>query len=226
VTCRATRFSAAVDLAIVVGVTLICGFNIPAISSVLKRLGGIREGLALALFQFIAEGLAVLVLLAVRRERLSDYGFAMHRLYNSLAIALVFTVANDAALSWHRAELVWVPLRRHLALRLSLAAQFPLNVIGLAATVAAWGFFEAFYGVFFANRLNRILARSGHGWLSPGALGFGVFNGLIHAGIGQGVYGFITSFASGYAIAVIPAITSNSWGSVLFQTLTNSVGRL
>jgi len=34
------------------------------------------------------------------------------------------------------------------------------------------------------------------------------------------------SFASGYAIAVIPAITGNAWGSALVQTVTNAVGRL
>ena len=33
------------------------------------------------------------------------------------------------------------------------------------------------------------------------------------------------SFASGYAIAVVPAITGNAWDSSLVQTLTNAVGR-
>jgi hypothetical protein len=57
-------------------------------------------------------------------------------------------------------------------------------------------------------------------------LGFALFNGLLHAAIGQGLTGFLTSFASGYGIAVIPAITRNAWGSSLFQTATNAVGGL
>jgi hypothetical protein len=41
----------------------------------------------------------------------------------------------------------------------------------------------------------------------------------------QGAEGFVTSFASGYAIAVVPVIT-NAWGSTLVRTLTNAAGRL
>jgi hypothetical protein len=44
--------------------------------------------------------------------------------------------------------------------------------------------------------------------------------------IGQGTAGFVTSFASGYAIAVIPALTGNAWGSALVQSLTNAVGKV
>jgi len=220
----ATRSSAAVDLAIAVSVTLICGFNIPAITPALRRLGGMREVFALAMFQFTAEGLAVLLLIAIRRERLSNYGFSSRGVLKSVAIALLFAIIYDVALSLQMGQAVWVPLRRHLAVRLSLAATFPLNLVGIAATVTAWGFFEALYGVFFANRLNRIVGHESHGWLTPGALGFGLFNGLIHAALGQGLSGFLVSFASGYVIAVIPAVAGNSWGSVLFQSLTNAVG--
>jgi hypothetical protein len=222
----ATRSSAAADLAIVVSVTLICGFSIPAITPALKSLGGMREVFLLALFQFTAEGLAILILMNIRRERLSNYGFTFRGVSKSAAIAVLFAIIYDAALSLQVGQPLWVPLRRHLALRLSLAAKFPLSLAGIATTVAVWGFFEAFYGVFFAHRLNRVVGHEGHGWLTPGALGFGFFNGLIHAALGQGVSGFLGSFASGYVIAVIPAVAGNSWGSVLFQTLTNAVGRM
>ena len=95
---------------------------------------------------------------------------------------------------------------------MSLAAGFPLSLAGLAVTVAAWGFFEGFFGVFFARKLNLALGHSGRGWLSPGVLGFALFNGLIHLVIGQGLEGFLGSFASGYAIAVISAVTQQPLG--------------
>ena len=109
---------------------------------------------------------------------------------------------------------------------MSLAAGLPAGVVGLAAVVAVWGAAESFFGVFFARKLNEALGVRGRGWLSAGALGFASFNGLIHLAIGQGLEGFITSFASGYAIAVIPAVTGNAWGSALVQTLTEAVGKL
>jgi hypothetical protein len=57
-------------------------------------------------------------------------------------------------------------------------------------------------------------------------LAFALFNGGIHLIVGQGIEGFITSFASGYAITVVPAVTENAWGGTLVQTLTNAVGSL
>jgi hypothetical protein len=50
-------------------------------------------------------------------------------------------------------------------------------------------------------------------------------NGGIYLIVCQGAQGFVISFASGYAIAVVPAIT-NAWGSTPAQTLTNAAGRL
>jgi hypothetical protein len=121
---------------------------------------------------------------------------------------------------------IWIPLRRHNAVRNSLAAGFPLCLVGLVVVIAVWGFFEAFFGVFFARKFNQIVGHGGNGWLAPGVLGFALFNGLLHAAIGQGLGGVLTSFASGYGIAVIPAVTKNAWGSSLFQTATNAVGGL
>jgi hypothetical protein len=106
---------------------------------------------------------------------------------------------------------IWVPLRRHNAVRISFAAGFPLSFVGLVVVIATWGFFEAFFGVFVAKKLNQVVGHVGNGWLAPGVWGFALFNGFLHVAIGQGVAGFLTSFASGYAIAVIPAVTTNAW---------------
>jgi hypothetical protein len=139
---------------------------------------------------------------------------------------LVLAALSDLAMSLHAGAVVWIPFRRHTAANMSLAAGFPASVAGLAVTVAVWGFLESFFGVFFSRKLNESLGLNGCGWLSAGALGFASFNGIIHLAIGQGFEGFVTSFASGYAIAVIPAVTENAWGSALVQTLTNAVGSL
>jgi hypothetical protein len=225
-TPRLGRSEALTDLVLAVGVVLV---SLPWASpsrSLFRHLSGLGAVLALAAYQFAAEGLVPLLLIAFRRERLSGYGFTSRSAGRSVALALTLAAAYDLALSGHAGAWLWVPLRRHTAVRMSLAAGFPLSFVGLAATIAAWGWLEAFFGVFFAKRVNQMLGHCGHGWLAPGALGFALFNGLLHMAIGQGIEGFLTSFASGYAIGVIPAITDNAWGSSVFQALTNSVGRL
>jgi hypothetical protein len=223
---KRNRREATIDFAAVLVVVLVSIPCIPALTPAYRRLNGITAVLALATLQFATEGLVPLILIAIRQERLSDYGFSGRNIGNSIMLAILLAVTYDLALSMHARTWLWIPLRRHNAVRNSLAAGFPLNLVGLVVVIAVWGFLEAFFGVFFAKKLNQLLGHGGQGWLAPGVLGFALFNGAIHAAIGQGVTGFLTSFGSGYAIAVIPAVTKNAWGSGLFQTFTNSVGGL
>jgi len=215
-----------IDLSIAIAVFLACSTVEPALDPRLRQGQGLAGVLVLAAYQFACEGLAPLLILIAHRERLSRYGFTRHNVGKSLALGLALAALNDLAASWYSGAPVWVPLRRHSATRMFLGAQFLPGVAGLVVTVAVWGFMESFFGVFFASKLNEGLGRNGRGWLSAGVLGFAFFNGSIHFAIGQGGLGFLTSFASGYAIAVIPAVTGNAWGSPVVQTLTNAVGRL
>ncbi|MBZ5552295.1 MAG: hypothetical protein LAO21_06210 [Acidobacteriia bacterium] len=217
---------AAVDLSVVIAFFLVCSAALPVLDPILRRGRGLAGVLALAGYQFACEGLALVFIVIVRHERLSRYGFTWRNADKSVALGLVLALVLDLAMSWQAGALLWIPLRRHSATRMSMADGLSASILGLAATVAVWGLVESFFGVFFSKKLNEALGRSGRGWLSTGALGFAFFNGLIHFVIGQGFQGFMTSFASGYAIAVIPAVTENAWGSAVVQILTNAVGKL
>lgn len=220
------RRAAAIDLAVVIAFFLACSAAEPMLDPLLRRGRGLAGVLALGGYQFACEGVAVLVLMIVRRERPSSYGLTRRNAGKSIALGVALAGINDLLMSWQAGALLWIPLRRHSTTRMSLAAGFPASVVGLVVTVAVWGFAESLFGVFFSRKLNGSLGLGGRGWLSAGALGFALFNGLIHLAIGQGFQGFLTSFASGYAIAVIPAVTGNAWGSTVVQTLTNAVGKL
>lgn len=221
-----TRSAALADLILALGFVLVCIPWASPANFVFRDLSGFNGVLKLAAFQFMAEGLIPLVLMLARHERLSDYRFTLRNSGSSLVFALILVIVNDVAISWNAGAWLWVPFRRHGAVRRSLSLGAPENVLGVALAVAVWGFVEAFFGVFIARRVNRLLDSSGKGWLSVGALAFALLNGLLHLIIGQGWSGFVTSFASGYAIGVIPAITENAWGSAVFQSLTNSVGKI
>lgn len=223
---RTSRLSAAMDLAVVIVVFAVGSLSVPFVNPILKQGHSLSMAFAAALYQFLLEGLAPLTLMALRREPFSGYGFIRRNIGRSLAWGLAFAVVYDLALSWHAGSLLWIPLRRQPAVHMSLAAGFPLDLAGLAVTMLTWGFLEGFFGVYFAKKVNLVLGHSGCGWFAPGALAFALFNGSVHLIVGQGFQGFVTSFASGYAIAVVPAITGNAWGSTLVQTLTDAVGRL
>jgi hypothetical protein len=222
----AGRRSATIDLVIAIAFFVVCYACEPALDSLLRRGHGLAGVVVLAAYQFTFEGLALLLIMRIRGERFSDYGFTVRNAGKSVALAFVLAAIYDLGMSWHAHALLWIPLRRQPAARMSLEGGFPLSLVGFAVTVATWGFFEGFFGVFFAKKLNRAFGHSGRGWFSPGVIGFALFNGLIHLTVHQGMAGFVGSFASGYAIAVIPGVTENAWGGVVVQTLTDAVGKL
>jgi hypothetical protein len=223
---RTTRRKAAIDLSFAIGIFLVCCACISVVNPILRHRHGLSMVLGTATFQLTCEGFALLLVMAFRHESFAEYGLVWRNLRKSIGLALVMAIVYDLGMSWHAGDLLWVPLRRQPAVRESLALGFPLSLVGIAVTVAVWGLMEGFFGVFFARKFNDALGHNGGGWLSPGALGFALFNGLIHLTVGQGFEGFVTSLASGYAIAVIPGVTGNAWGSLLVQTLTNAAGKL
>lgn len=214
------------DLVIVIFVFAAGSLSVPFLNPLLRKGHGLIMVFAAAAFQFLLEGLAPLSLMALRRQSFADYGLIRQHVGRSLALGFVFALLYDLALSWHAGVELWIPLQRQPAVRMSVAAGFPLGIAGLMVTVIVWGFLEGFFGIYFAKKVNMMLGHGGCGWLAPGVLAFAVFNGCVHLIVGQGWEGFLTSFASGYAIAVIPAVTGNAWGGTLVQSLTNAVGRV
>ena len=221
-----SRLSAVVDLAAVIVVFAAGSLSVPFVNPILRHGHSLFIAFVGAAYQFSVEGLAPLTIMALRRERFAAFGFIRRNLGESLALGIAFAILYDLVLSWRAGAVLWIPLRRQPAVRMSLAAGFPLCLTGLAVTVLTWGLLEGFFGVYFSRKVNLALGHSGYGWFAPGALAFALFNGGIHLIVGQGLQGFLSSFASGYAIAVVPAITGNAWDSALVQTLTNAVGGL
>lgn len=220
-----TRRRATLDLAIVVGVFAVGSLSIPLVNPLLRAGHGVSGVFAAAAYQFALEGLAPLTLIIARHESLASFGFARRNLRRSLILAVLLAALYDGGISWSHGALLWIPLRRQPAVRMSLAAPFPFSILGLSTTIFVWGWLEGAFGVYFAKKVSEALGRNGVGWFAPGVIAFALFNGLVHLIVGQGLEGFLTSFASGYAIAVIPAVTRNAWGSTLVQTLTNAVGQ-
>ena len=79
--------------------------------------------------------------MAIRHERFAEYGFVRANLGRSFALAAGFAAVYDLAMSLDGGAALWIPLRPQPAVRMSLAAGFPICLAGFAATVLAWVFF-------------------------------------------------------------------------------------
>ena len=220
------RSNAALDLTLSLSAFVLCFLFVPRLNPLLRAAQGFHFVLATALYQLCAESIVPVTLLISRRESFSQYGFCKKNLGSSITLGVLLALLYNTGISLYSHVLLWVPLRRQPAIRMSLAAGFPLSLVGIVLTVIVWGFLEGFFGIYFARKVDRIARHSGRGWFAPGVVAFALFNGFVHVLVGQGMEGFITSFASGYAIAVVPAVTNNAWGGTLVQALTNAVGKL
>ncbi len=99
--------------------------------------------------------------MALRREPFSVYGLTRRNFGRSLVLGPALALIYDLAISWYAGALLWIPLRRQPAVRISVAAGFPLGLASLIVTVLTWGFLEGFFGVYFARKVNMTLGHSG-----------------------------------------------------------------
>ncbi|HEY4989623.1 MAG TPA: hypothetical protein VII09_07440, partial [Opitutaceae bacterium] len=94
-----SRRAAAIDLSVAVAFFLACSAAQPVLDSLLRQGRGLDGVLALAGYQFACEGLALLVIMLVRHERLSSYGITRQNAGKSVALGLTLAVINDMAMS-------------------------------------------------------------------------------------------------------------------------------
>jgi hypothetical protein len=131
---------AALDLVLVLLVFAACALHVPYLNERLRAAHGLTSLLAAAAYQFCAEGFALLLLMLIRRESFANYGYTWNRLKLSLPLGVVLAFLYDVVISLHVHAAMWIPLRRQPAIRMSLAENFPLSVIGVILTLAIWGF--------------------------------------------------------------------------------------
>lgn len=218
------RTNAFVDLIVILTVFALGFLMVPSLNLFAGQYHGLLVVFAAAAMQFLVEGAAPLALMAVRNEQFSSYGFTRRRLGIALAMAVGMALLYDFAYSCIAREFLWIPFGHHGVLRLAVSSGFFSALLGVPMVLLIWGFIEAFFGIYFAQKVNQALGHDGRGWNAPGVLAFAVFNGAIHLLLGQGMGGFASSLATGYAITVIPAMTENAWGGIFVQVLTNAIG--
>ena len=73
------RRTAMIDLAIAIAFFAVCYAANPVLDPLLRHGRGLVMVFAAATYQFMFEGLALLFIMRIRHEHLSDYGFVWHK---------------------------------------------------------------------------------------------------------------------------------------------------
>jgi hypothetical protein len=232
---KKTRMNALVDLLIVILCLALSGVLMIPLSLGSLIPAPLRT-INVMLAEFTGSGLAVFIIMRLRKEKLSDYGIHKTNMGASLLAGLILTVLFAVIYSVQAGDVLWIPMRNHLAMRLSLTFMFPFNILGILMTLLIWGPLEGIFFITIAKKFDDIIGKHpGNPYLSPGTIVFAaLWNPILHIVVSMveqrfteiNVLDLFLSFAQSYAMITIYKVTKNSSGTMLMQMILNGLSKL
>ena len=188
----------------------------------------------ISIIEFCAAGLGAFVVIFIRKERFSDYGIKKENIKKSILFTLGFIVVMILLKSLDAGELVYFPMRNHTTIEYSFNLLLPYNLMGIIITYLVWGLIEGLYYVVIIKKIDDLLPKTTNPWFSLAPIVFYLYNFIIHYSIriiegrtyDYSLIGELTSIMLAYAMAMPRKVTNNSWGSLVYQTLQNGIGKL
>src|SRR5690554_6055329 len=187
-----------------------------------------------SILQFWGGGLGVFVVMFIRKESFSEYGIKAGNLKKSLFIGLIFVLIMVLLKSINEGEFLYFPMRNHTAMEYSLRQIFPLNFLGAFITLMGWGVVEGIYYVVIVKKIDDLFKQTKL-LFSLAPIIFYLFNFTIHFCIrvfveqrtyNISIIGVFLGLMLAYAMFVPRKVTGNSWGSLIYQTMQNGLGKI
>lgn len=179
----------------------------------------------IAFMQFGVSGLGITIVSIIRKESFLNYGLKLKGAILSIVLSslmfvpnAVFNIATGAATRYMPFQSIWITND-------VLSGGFPINVIGMALIVLAWGFFEGFNYVVICEKINSRYPTTNK-WVNWGAISCAIMCILIHGMIKitpENIIDATTVFIIIYGMLMVKKITGNAWGCVfIFVFLWNA----
>lgn len=179
----------------------------------------------MALMQFGVAGLGVTVMSIFRKEKFLKYGLKQKGTITSIVLSslmfvpnVMFNLATGAVTKYMPFQSVWITND-------VISSRFPINIIGIALIVIAWGFFEGFNYVVIYEKINMRFPTTNK-WLNRSAILCAIMCISIHGIIGispENIIEAITVFIIIYGMLMVKEFTGNAWGCVfIFIFLWNA----
>lgn len=227
--------NALLDLLIVILCFALSGVMYIPFLSIGSSMPPLLEIIYIMLIEFLGSGLAVFIIMHVRKEKLSDYGIHKKNIGASLIVGIILTVIFAVISSLQAGDVLWIPMRNHVAMRISLTFMFPFNIIGILMTLLIWGPLEGIFFITIVKKLDDIIGKHARNpYFSPSTIVFALWNPILHIAIrlfehrftGIDVLDLFLSFAQTYAMITIYKVTKNSSGTMFMQMILNGLGKL
>ncbi|MFP4698443.1 MAG: hypothetical protein ACLFMO_07030 [Eubacteriales bacterium] len=209
------------DLVLIIIITVIFwGLN-----SIINSNNGFRFIMLNAWKQFSVAGLAPVIVMVLRKEKLSNYGFKKLGGINSLIFSLnsIF-IYSIIKITQTQGFVEWMPFSKIELTWMAIEEPFPLSIISILIIVLCWGFFQGFTLIFVSKKINQLFDIK-NPFLRPApilVLIVSIFIQLATRNISD--FTWVADVLIAYVVVLIPEVTDNSWGSILiFFALWNAI---
>lgn len=232
---KKTRINALWDLLIVILCLALSGVLYIPFLRMGSSMPAILRMINIMLVEFTGSGLAIFIIMHVRKEKLADYGIHKKNIGISLIAGIILTLLFAVIGSIQAGDVLWIPMRNHVAMKLSLTFMFPFNILGIILTLMIWGPLEGIYFITVAKKLEDVIGVTiKNPYLSPGIIVFALWNPLLHIIVRlvelrftvTSVLDLFLTFAQTYALVTIYKVTKNSSGTMFMQMILNGLGKL
>lgn len=181
---KKTRVNALLDLLIVILCFAISGVLYIPFLNIGSSMPDYLRTIYIMLIEFIGSGLAVFIIIHVRKEKLSDYGIHKKNIVASLIAGIILTIIFAVISSVQAGDVLWIPMRNHVAMKLSLTFMFPFNIIGIFMTLLIWGPLEGIFFITIVKKLDDLIGKPDKNpFFSLGTIVFALWNPILHIAI-------------------------------------------
>lgn len=183
-----------------------------------------------AIFEFMAMGLGITIVCALRKENFASFGLKKDRLLLTILLSALVCLPDLLLTIFQHGSVTYFPMQGPAFTKPILASGFPVNTIGYLLIITSWGFFEGFTYVVMSDRINKLLPPKNI-ILNWGAIICGIYCILLHLVVGLTyggqTFGFetLTTFILMYGMLVVYRYTGNAWGCVfIYLFYWNAIG--
>lgn len=168
-----------------------------------------------AVFEFGCMGLGITIVCIRNKESFTSFGLKKEKLLLTIVLSALVCLPQFIFDLSTSETITYFPLQNVNFTKSILAADFPVNILGMLIIIITWGFFEGFSYVVMSDRINKRFP-SEKIFINWGAIVCGIFCLLIHLLVGQSysMAGAITEFVLIYGMLMVYRYTGNAWGCV------------
>ncbi len=169
-------------------------------------------------------GLATIIVIAFRKEKLEDLGLTKKNLFPTLTYSSILLLAYWAIVLIRGPWRLFYPFRAAFVYDEMLSAPFHTMVFGMLAYLLVYGFVEGYNYAYISKKINRRWPVKNI-FLSPGPIILSILGFLAHSIVG--VSGWAESLQLLfviYGMLIIYEKTENAWGCIfLFSLIWNTL---